>query len=59
LWSYRNEGVFHEHVTNLILDDVVEALDPMECHVTGAFKSRGGIAITVNADYRRKSGRAR
>ena len=57
LWSYRNEGVFHEHVTNLILDDVVEALDPLECHVTGAFKVRGGIAITVNADYVRKTRR--
>lgn len=54
LWSFRNEGVFHEHVTNVILDDIVEALDPLECHVTGAFKVRGGIAITVNADYRRK-----
>lgn len=57
LWSYRNEGVFHEHVTNLILDDVVAALDPLECHVTGAFKVRGGIAITVNADYRKKARR--
>src|SRR5690242_14394042 len=36
LWSFRNEGVFHEHVTNRILDDLVAALDPIECHVTGA-----------------------
>src|SRR5574341_1820700 len=35
LWSYRNEGVFHEHVTNQILDDLVAALDPHWCKVTG------------------------
>jgi 7-cyano-7-deazaguanine reductase len=57
LWSYRNEGVFHEHVTNRILDDLVEALDPLECNVTGAFKVRGGIAITVDAAYRKPPGR--
>ncbi len=51
LWSYRNEGVFHEHVTNLILDDLVAALEPISCHVTGAFAVRGGIALTVDAEY--------
>ncbi len=51
LWSYRNEGVFHEHVTNQILDDLVAALDPLECHVTGAFAVRGGIALTVDAHH--------
>jgi len=34
LWSYREKGVFHEHVTNQILDDLVEALDPLYCDVT-------------------------
>ncbi len=53
LWSYRNEGVFHEHVTNLILDDLVAALEPISCHVTGAFSVRGGIALTVDAEYRK------
>ncbi|HVU10807.1 MAG TPA: preQ(1) synthase [Phototrophicaceae bacterium] len=53
LWSYRNEGVFHEHVTNLILDDLVAALDPISCDVEGAFAVRGGIALTVNANYTR------
>ncbi len=57
LWSYRDEGHFHEHVTNLILDDLVKALDPIECEVTGAFSVRGGIAITVEAKYER-SGQA-
>lgn len=51
LWSFRNEGVFHEHVTNVILDDLVEALDPRWCKVTGAFNVRGGIAITVEAEH--------
>ncbi len=53
LWSYREEGVFHEHVTNQILDDLVKALDPLYCHVTGAFNVRGGISITVEAEYKR------
>jgi 7-cyano-7-deazaguanine reductase len=54
LWSYRDEGHFHEHVTNLILDDLVKALDPIKCEVTGAFSVRGGIAITVEAKYERQ-----
>jgi 7-cyano-7-deazaguanine reductase len=53
LWSYRQEGTFHEHVTNQILDDLVAALDPLSCHVTGAFNVRGGISITVEAKYER------
>ena len=51
LWSYRNEGAFHEHVTNQILDDLVKALDPIYCHVTGAFNVRGGISISVDVEY--------
>ncbi len=51
LWSYRQEGAFHEHVTNQILDDLVEALNPTYCHVTGVFNVRGGISITVDAEY--------
>lgn len=50
LWSFRNEGCFHEHLTNIILDDLRTALDPVWCKVTGAFNSRGGIAITVEAE---------
>jgi 7-cyano-7-deazaguanine reductase len=55
LWSYRNEGVFHEHVTNVILDDLVKALDPRWCEVVAEFSVRGGIAITVQAEYRRQT----
>jgi 7-cyano-7-deazaguanine reductase len=53
LWSFRDEGHFHEHVTNVILDDLVQALDPWSCDVQGAFNVRGGIAITVEARYDR------
>ena len=53
LWSFRDEGHFHEHVTNLILDDLVAALEPLRCEVVGAFNVRGGISITVEARYER------
>jgi 7-cyano-7-deazaguanine reductase len=52
LWSYRDEGVFHEHVTNVILDDLVEALKPRWCEVIAEFGVRGGITITVQAEYK-------
>ncbi len=54
-WSFRNEGVFHEHVTNIILDDLVATLSPRWCKVTACFAVRGGIAITVDAEYRKSS----
>ncbi|HET7010675.1 MAG TPA: preQ(1) synthase [Anaerolineales bacterium] len=54
LWSYRDEGVFHEHVTNKILDDLLEALQPRWCRVRGAFGVRGGIRITVEAEHGRR-----
>ncbi|MEK7439465.1 MAG: preQ(1) synthase [Chloroflexota bacterium] len=52
-WSYRNEGVFHEHVTNTILDDLVKVLSPRWCEVVADFSMRGGIAISVKAEYRK------
>lgn len=52
-WSYRDEGVFHEHVTNVILDDLVQALDPRWCEVIADFGVRGGIAITVRAEHKK------
>jgi 7-cyano-7-deazaguanine reductase len=52
-WSYRNEGVFHEHVTNTILDDLVRVLSPRWCEVVADFSMRGGIAISVKAEYRK------
>jgi 7-cyano-7-deazaguanine reductase len=47
LWSYRNEGAFHEAVTNQICDDLVKAISPREITVNGKFWVRGGIATTV------------
>ena len=51
LASYRNERAFNEAVTNRILDDFVKACAPREAIVTTQFSARGGIALTVRADY--------
>ena len=51
LWSYRNEGAFHEAVTNKILDDIVNATHPRALRVEGAFLVRGGITTTVIATH--------
>jgi len=53
LWSYRDEGAFHEHVTNQILDDLRAVLDPHWIKVKGRFSVRGGIGITVEAEHTR------
>ena len=47
LWSYRDEGAFHEAVTNRICDDLVAAISPRSITVTGKFWVRGGITTTV------------
>jgi len=47
LWSYRDEGAFHEAVTNKICDDLVAALHPRRITVTGKFWVRGGITTNV------------
>ena len=54
LWSYRQEGVFYEKVTNMILDDLIAACHPRWMEVTGDFNVRGGIGTTIRADYGRK-----
>lgn len=51
LWSYRNEGAFHEAVTNQILDDLVAALAPRRITVEGDFLVRGGIHTVVEASW--------
>lgn len=55
LWSYRNEGHFHEEVINLILDDIVCAINPKWMKVTGEFWIRGGMTPVVEAEYSQKS----
>lgn len=51
LWSYRDEGAFHEAVTNRIADDLLAALSPRRLTVTGAFLVRGGIKTDVVVRY--------
>jgi 7-cyano-7-deazaguanine reductase len=53
LASFRNERAFNEAVTNRILDDFVKACAPREAIVTAQFSARGGIALTVRAEYAR------
>lgn len=53
-WSFRNEGVFHEAVTNRILDDLVKALAPRFMRLTARWYVRGGIFTTVVAEHRKK-----
>lgn len=52
IWSYRNEGAFHEAVTNRILDDLVRACEPHFMRINAEFYVRGGIYTTVSAEYR-------
>src|SRR4026208_1458881 len=50
IWSFRNQGAFHEAVTNRILDDLVAATKPRYMRLTARFYVRGGIFTTVVAD---------
>ena len=52
VWSYRNEGAFHEAVTNKILADLVAACRPRFMRLTAEFNVRGGIYTTVVAEHR-------
>lgn len=52
--SYRNLGIFHEHVINKILDDFVNACRPRRARITGEFNTRGGIKTTVMREYQRR-----
>jgi len=54
VWSFRNEGAFHEAVTNRILDDLVRLLAPRFMRLTADFNVRGGIYTTVVAEHRQK-----
>ncbi len=53
-WSYRNEGAFHEKVTNTILDDIVKATQPRFIRITAKWYVRGGIYTNVVAEHRKK-----
>jgi 7-cyano-7-deazaguanine reductase len=51
-WSFREDGAFHEAVTNQILGDLVAAVDPRFMRLTAEFNVRGGIYTTVVAEHR-------
>lgn len=53
LWSYRDEGAFHEAVTNQICDDLVAAANPRSVTVTGKFWVRGGITTVVTVTHQK------
>jgi 7-cyano-7-deazaguanine reductase len=58
IWSYRNEGAFHEAVTNRILDDLAKATQPRYMRLSAKFYVRGGIFTTVVASIQKKGWRA-
>ncbi len=53
-WSYRNEGAFHEKVTNDILDDIVKVTQPRFIRITAKWYVRGGIYTNVVVEHRKK-----
>lgn len=52
LWSFREQGTFHEAVTNQMLNHIVAAIEPNFMRITAAFNVRGGIYTTVIAEHR-------
>jgi 7-cyano-7-deazaguanine reductase len=54
IWSFRNEGAFHEAVTNEILDDLVKATAPRFMRLSADFYVRGGIGTKIIAEHRAK-----
>lgn len=55
--GYRDRGIYYEHVTNVILDDLVAALRPRRITVEGDFRTRGGISSVVRASYQSRKRR--
>lgn len=58
VWAFREEGAFHEKVTNDILSDIVKAINPRFMRLTAEFNVRGGIYTTVVAEHRQESWQA-
>lgn len=54
IWSYRDQGAFHEAVTNRVLDELVAATRPRYMRLTARFNVRGGIYTSVVAEHRKK-----
>jgi 7-cyano-7-deazaguanine reductase len=57
-WSYRNEGAFHEKVTNTIADDLVKAIQPRFLRIHADWYVRGGIRTYVTVEHRKKGWKA-
>ena len=57
-WSYRDQGAFHEAVTNKILDDIVAAIAPRFARLTARWYVRGGIFTSVVAEHRKRGWKA-
>src|ERR1044071_84561 len=57
--GFRNRGIFYEHVTNQILDDLVAAIQPRRMTVVGDFSVRGGIKTSVTATYESRKAKGR
>jgi 7-cyano-7-deazaguanine reductase len=51
LETFREEGIFHEHLATLICGDITKALDPVSVTVTVVFHARGGIAVTASSSH--------
>lgn len=58
VWSYREQGAFHEAVTNRILDDLVTATKPRFMRLAARFNVRGGIFTTIVAEHRKRGWRS-
>jgi 7-cyano-7-deazaguanine reductase len=58
IWSYRDQGAFHEAVTNQIADDIIAAIAPRFLRLTAKFYVRGGIFTNVVVEHRKKGWKA-
>lgn len=59
LWSFRNRGIFHEAVTNFILEDLVAICQPRRMTVVGDYNVRGGISTIVSVEYDQTNDRSK
>lgn len=53
-WSFRDEGHFHEQVTNMIADELIKLLDPRHLKLQAVFNVRGGVYTTVEVEHRKE-----
>ena len=59
VWSFRDQGAFHEAVTNRILEDLVKAMQPRYLRLSAKFNVRGGIYTSVVAEHRKRGWKSR